>query len=323
MKWLEYRIDTTEQGLEAVYACLEAVGVSSIEMRLSAEHIAADLNECRETWDFADGDVFAAAEPAVIAYIPYDQRDTTGAAIRTAMAGLFAADVGLDLGTLGITVSEIEDQDWAESWKKTFKQLPIGERFLICPSWETPTDAGDRAVVMMDSGLAFGTGQHETTQMCLRLYERSGAAGRHVLDAGCGSGILSIAALIDGAADAVAVDIDEKAVETAEANAKNNGISVDRVTACAGDLLHDAALRERIASRRYNVIFANIVADVIIGLSPYIPALLDEGGVYIVSGIINDRRTEVAETLTRIGFEIVDSIADGEWCAMLARIKRC
>lgn len=317
MKWLEYKIDTTEEGLEAVYARLESIGIDSIEMRLSSEHIAADLDACRDTWDFAERDVTASASPAVVAYIPTADAETLGAKLEAEMRLLAELNTGLSLGTLNVSVSEIEDQDWAENWKKSFKQLPIGERFLVCPAWETPVNAEGRSVIMMESGLAFGTGQHETTRMCLELYDEFGHGGR-ILDVGCGSGILSVGALLDGADTALALDIDGDAVVTARNNAENNGIAPERYSALAGDVLSDTALRAEIGAVRYDAIFANIVAGVIVRLNEFVPDWLAEGGIYIVSGIINERLLEVEASLEQHGFFILKTLCEGEWCAMLA-----
>lgn len=204
------------------------------------------------------------------------------------------------------------DEDWRNNWKKFFNPSPVGERLLIRPTWRDDFDAGDRAVLNIDPGLAFGTGSHETTRLCLEMIERYLKAGAEVLDVGCGSGILAIAALLLGAERAVGVDIDETAVRTAAENAELNGVA-DKFTVLCGDLT------EKI-SGKYDLIVANIVADAIISLSKGVKEFMKDDTVYIMSGIIDTRGDEVVNALSR-DFEIIERVEDGGWVCLAAKSK--
>lgn len=202
--------------------------------------------------------------------------------------------------------------DWANNWKAFFKPLPVGEKLLILPTWEQDSNPENRRVLHIDPGMAFGTGGHETTRLVLETLEQVVQAGDHFLDIGCGSGILSIAALLFGAADALGVDIDELAVKTARENGQLNGMEPPRYTIVQGDLA------EKVTGR-YEVVAANIVADAIIALSPAVPAFLKPGGAYVVSGIIDTREAEVTEALTRCGFRVAARAVERGWVCLLCR----
>lgn len=202
------------------------------------------------------------------------------------------------------------EADWANNWKKYFKPLPIGERLLIQPVWETDCSPGDRQVLYIEPGMAFGTGAHETTRMCLELMERYVAPGMEILDVGCGSGILSVAALLLGAGSAIGVDIDEMAVRTAAENAALNHVD-SRFQAVAG------SLTDRIQGQ-FDLVAANIVADVILTLNDSIGDFLKPGALYLMSGIIDAREEEVLSSLAG-RFELIEVRRDRGWTAIAAR----
>ena len=205
-----------------------------------------------------------------------------------------------------VVTDTVCEQDWANNWKKYFKPLPVGEKLLIRPTWETVDDTENRAVLSIDPGMAFGTGGHDTTRMVLETIERVVTPETDVLDVGCGSGILSIAALLLGARSAVGVDIDALAVKMAVENGAINGMEPPRYVMRQGDLVEQS-------SGQYDLIVANIVADAIIALSRNIPPFLKAGGLYIVSGIIDTRETEVVAALTACGFTIRERHEHGGW----------
>ena len=214
----------------------------------------------------------------------------------------FAAE-GIVATVMTDTVSE---QDWANNWKKYFKPLPVGEKLLIRPTWETVEDTHGRAVLSIDPGMAFGTGGHDTTRMVLEAIEQVVTPDTQVLDVGCGSGILSIAALLLGAQSAVGVDIDALAVKMAVENGAVNGFTPPRYRMLQGDLVEQI-------SGQYDLVVANIVADAIIALSKNIPAFLKKGGVYIVSGIIDTREQDVLQALSACGFVVRERREHGGW----------
>jgi len=213
-----------------------------------------------------------------------------------------------------ITCASCVKEDWINNWKKYFKPIPVGEKLLIRPIWEEEFDSMGRTVLDLEPGLAFGTGTHETTRLCLELLEKYVTPGCDFLDMGCGSGILSVAALLLGAKSAVGVDIDPLAVKTAAENAKNNGVE-DRFTGICGNLAEKV-------SGRFHVIAANIVADIVILLSRDAPKFLYEDSVYIVSGIIDTREQDVLNAIDGV-FEVIERREEKGWIAMALKGKGC
>ncbi len=205
-----------------------------------------------------------------------------------------------------VVTDTVSEQDWANNWKKYFKPLPVGENLLIRPTWETVEDAGGRAILSIDPGMAFGTGGHDTTRMVLEVIERMVSPETDVLDVGCGSGILSIASLLLGARSAVGVDIDALAVKMAVENGAVNGFGPPKYVMRQGDLVEEI-------HGQFDLVVANIVADAIILLSKSIPAFLKTGGMYIVSGIIDTREAEVTQALAACGFTIRERHEHGGW----------
>ena len=217
--------------------------------------------------------------------------------------------VGIDHVVESNTVSEA---DWANNWKKYFKPLPVGEKILICPSWETTDNPENRSILSIDPGMAFGTGGQDTSRLVLETLEKYITDGCDFLDVGCGSGILSIAACLLGAGRALGIDIDALAVKTAIENGELNGLTAPKYEIRLGDLAKDV-------DGKYPVIAANIVADAIIMLSPAIPNLLAENGVYIVSGIIDTREQDVLAALDNCGFTVVERREHGGWLCMVCK----
>lgn len=205
-----------------------------------------------------------------------------------------------------------EEEDWLNNWRQYFHPTPIGEKLLIRPTWRDNYDPGERIVLNIDPGLAFGTGNHETTRLCLETLEKYIHGGEKMLDVGCGSGILAIAGLLLGAKEALGVDIDQMAVKTAEENAQINGVA-DRFNVVCGNLTDKV-------SGKYDVIAANIVADAIIMLSSGVKNFMDENTAYIMSGIIDTRRDDVVNAIKN-DFEIVEEITDNGWVCLVAKAK--
>lgn len=257
--------------------------------------------------DLIDEELLTRDRSHSIIHLYIDPEDNPPEAVAFLRERLAAAGIRSE-----VEANAVREEDWANNWKKYFKPLPVGERLLICPSWETAENPERRAVLSIDPGMAFGTGGHDTTRLVLETLERHIQPGDAFLDVGCGSGILSIAACLLGAGSALGVDIDALAVKTARENGELNGLTPPRYTVMQGDLTRDV-------TGTYPVIAANIVADAIIALSPAIPALLAEGGVYIVSGIIDTRETDVQAALADCGFTVAERHEHGGWLCLVCR----
>lgn len=240
-------------------------------------------------------------------HIYIDPEDTIDEAVSFLRERLTAAKIGHT-----IDLSNVQEDDWLNNWRKFFKPMPVGEKLLINPSWYEDTDPKGRAVLNIDPGLAFGTGKHETTRLCLETLERYIEGGESVLDVGCGSGILGIAAVLLGAESAFGVDIDETAVRTANENAAFNHAD-GKFSAIAGDLVDKV-------QGKYDIIVANIVADAIIALSASVKAFMKPDSVYIVSGIIDTRADDVKNAVGD-SFEIVEENTLGGWYCFVLKSK--
>ena len=218
-----------------------------------------------------------------------------------------------------LSTAFVEDSDWENNWREYYKPIEVGEKLVVVPEWEeAPADG--RVPLVLDPGLIFGTGSHATTRMCLAALEKYASPGKRVLDLGCGSGILGIGALLLGCDSCLGVDIDPKAPDVVMHNAALNGIGPERMTAWAGDILGDASLRARIGEG-YELVLANIVADVIIPLSGMVQQFMSKDGIFICSGIIENRWPETAEALKANGLEILDHRSEEEWHCFVCRIK--
>ena len=313
IKWLEATLETDSAHLEEVTAQLTMNGVNGLVVEDEAE-FRRFLEENRKYWDYVDDNLLERMR-GVCRVKFYVSDDPQG------KAQLAAWTQGIDLP---LSVIPLADNDWAHSWQKYYRPMEIGARLYIVPQWErerAPAPAG-RVPVYLNPGLTFGTGSHASTQLCLGGVERYTAPGMEILDLGCGSGILSIAALTLGASSAMAVDIDPKAVDVAYENAAMNGIGRDRYTVLAGDVLSDPALCDRLAQRRYGLVLANIVADVIIPLSAQVERYLTPDGVFLCSGIIDTRAGEVEAALKANGLEILEAMTQDNWAAFSARLRR-
>ena len=226
-----------------------------------------------------------------------------------------------DLGSLEIALANLQDEDWENNWKQYYQPLPIGEKLLVVPQWLSPENDEGRLPVLLDPGMIFGTGAHASTQMCMIALEQAVHGGETVLDLGSGSGILSITALLLGARTAVGVDIDPKAEDIARENAAINGLGPDRFTAVTGDVIGDKAMMEKL-SGSYDLVLANIVADVIIPLSPVVPHFLKPSGLFLCSGILEQRLSEVRAAIEAAGMDVLGVNMIDDWCQITARLAQ-
>lgn len=317
MDWLEVHIDTNHTGLEPVETMLSALGVDGVVIDDETE-FQDFLENNHQYWDYVDEELETrmAGKSRVTFYL---EANDAGFAklgeVRIALADLKQRRD--DCGSLLMTMDNLQEADWENNWKQYYKPMEIGERLLVIPQWEQ-ADAKGRIPLILDPGLTFGTGSHATTRLCLQALDARIHGGERILDLGCGSGILSIAALRLGAASAFACDIDDKCRTVAYENAALNGITADTYTVRTGDVLTDDTLRAEMGTG-YDMVVANIVADVIIALAPAVRPLLKEGGIFLCSGIIDDRADEVAQHLRNAGWEIVETRSSEGWFSYLCR----
>ena len=317
MQWLELKIDTTPAGITPVSDLVEALGVTGLVIEDEGDfHDFLENN--RQYWDYVDEDLLEAKRGVcrITFYVSADDEGMdTVAKVRIALSELKKSRS--DCGSLVMTMAQMDDADWENNWKQFYKPMEIGERLIVVPEWESAKTHG-RIPLILNPGLTFGTGSHATTRLCLTALEKHVTPGQRVLDLGCGSGILSIAALLLGADHAFACDIDEKCVDVAYENAALNGIGKDKYTVRWGDVLSDKQLRKEMDDQ-YDIIVANIVSDVITGLAPQVRPFLKEGGYFLTSGIIDTRAEEVAQKLRDAGWEIVEERSSEGWFSYLCK----
>lgn len=304
-------------GVEFIVGVLTAAGADCFEIEDPAD-LRELLDEKYVPFDYVDDTLLDRQndEPQVRVYLADNPQGRER--MKEVLEGIarLKEETGFDLGSLETEITETDDGEWADNWKEFFHPLPVGDRFVVKPTWEN-WDPDGRIVLEIDPESSFGSGQHETTSLCLCALEKSDVSGKDVLDMGCGSGILGIGALLLGAKSVFAVDIDRNAVDIAEKNARLN--RVEGFTGICGDLLSDPETYAAVTGRRYGIILANIVADVIIAMAPVFRSVLDEGGILIASGIISPRRDEVIAGLEKNGFTVAGINEKNDWTALICR----
>ena len=317
MQWLELKIDAAPAGLEPVSALLEDLGITGLV--IDDEGDFQDFLEHNHAyWDYVDDQLMQEKKGLCrITFYLEDSPDGYNTLARVRMALSRVKQEHPEYGRLLLTMENMEDADWENNWKQFYKPMEIGSRLLVVPEWEEAADP-TRVKLVLNPGLTFGTGSHATTRLCLQALDTHIHGGERVLDLGCGSGILSIAALRLGAESAFACDIDEKCVDVAYENAALNGIGKDRYTVRWGDVLTDAALRREMGAG-YDIVVANIVADVIMGLSPHVRPFLKPDGLFLCSGIIDDRAAEVLEKLKADGWDVFEQRSSEGWFSYLCK----
>lgn len=322
MNWIEIQIITASAGVDALCAMLTDLGIKGFSIADPAD-FQEFLQNKEGKWDYIDQDLLGMAQgdTTVTVYLPDNAQGAEQlVALRAMLAQIHARDDAQLFGTLELTLKNVREEDWANNWKQYFKPFTVGERLLIKPSWEMCENPWNRAVLEIDPASSFGTGQHHTTRLCLELLEQLMHPGDRVLDLGCGSGILSIGALLLGASGATAVDIEENAAATATENARKNHIDPTLYRVFCGNVLKDETLCREIGDG-YDLICANIVADVLIAMKQLFRQFLRPEGTLIVSGIIMERRDEVLDQLKKAGFALLEVREKEGWAAASLRIS--
>ena len=315
MKWNKFRLKTTTESEDLVSSMLMDLGIQGIEIEDKIPLTQSDKEQM-----FVDILPEIAADDGV-AYISFyleeeEDKDSILASVREELEEMRAY---ANVGECTIEESQTEDVDWVNNWKQYFHQFYVDE-VLIIPSWEEvkPEDE-DKMIIHIDPGTAFGTGMHETTQLCIRQIRKFVTEDTTILDVGCGSGILGMLALKFGAKYSVGTDLDPCAIDATYENMEVNGITRDQYEVMIGNIIDDKEIQDKVGYEKYDIVVANILADVLVPLTPVILHQLKPGGIYITSGIIDDKEETVVNCVKAAGLEVLEVTYQGEWVSVTAR----
>lgn len=315
MKWNKFRLKTTTEAEDIVSSMLADLGINGVQIEDKVPLTAADKEQM-----FVDilPEIEADDGIAYLSFYLEPGADTEAilADVRRELEGMSAY---VNVGECVIEESETEDVDWVNNWKQYFHQFYVDD-ILIIPSWEDvkPEDS-DKMVIHIDPGTAFGTGMHETTQLCIRQIRKFVTPETRILDVGCGSGILGMLALKFGAKHSVGTDLDPCAIDATYENMEVNGICREQYEVMIGNIIDDKAVQDKAGYECYDIVVANILADVLVGLTPVIVNQLKKGGIYITSGIIDDKEQTVVDAVKAAGLEVLEVTYQGEWVSVTAR----
>ena len=307
MAWLEITVHTTQKTLDRTVTALTAAGFSDLVIEDQNE-FEDFLDQNRAYWDYIDESLQQKLQGLSQIKLYLEDTDT---------AGLARLKTLTESKGLQMDVATMAEVNWEESWKDNYPPVPVGEKLIVIPYWLENTE--DRLPVILDPGLTFGTGAHPSTQMVMEFMENRIVPGARCLDLGSGSGILSIAALRLGAEVAVGVDIDPKAEDIARENPGYNGFAAPEFTALTGNVTEDKDLMAQLSRQHWDVVLVNIVADVIIGLAPVLPAFLREDSLVICSGILDTRLKDVTAALEKAGLVVLETHAKEDWRSITAK----
>ena len=315
MKWNKFRLKTTTESEDLVSSMLMDLGIQGIEIEDKIPLTQSDKEQM-----FVDILPEIAADDGV-AYISFyleedDDKETILANVRQELEDMSSYT---DVGECSIEESQTEDVDWVNNWKQYFHQFYVDD-ILIIPSWEEvkPEDE-DKMIIHIDPGTAFGTGMHETTQLCIRQIRKYVKEDTTILDVGCGSGILGMLALKFGAKYSVGTDLDPCAIDATYENMEVNGITRDQYEVMIGNIIDDKEVQDRVGYEKYEIVVANILADVLVPLTPVIVNQMKPNGIYITSGIIEDKEETVVQCVKEAGLEVLEVTHQGEWVSVTAR----
>lgn len=315
MKWKQFRLKTTTQAEDIVSSMLADLGIEGVQIEdkiplteQDKEQMFVDILP-----DIPDDDGTA--------YLTFylDEEEDVAPVLMNVRKELEDMRAFLDVGECTIEESETEDVDWVNNWKQYFHQFYIDD-ILVIPSWENvkPEDS-DKMVIHIDPGTAFGTGMHETTQLCIRALKKYVTSETEILDVGCGSGILGMLALKFGAKHSLGTDLDPCAIDATHENMEVNGIRKDQYEVMIGNIIDDKAVQDAVGYEKYDIVAANILADVLVPLTPVIIHQMKPGAVYITSGIIEDKENVVVDAVKAAGLEVLEVNHQGEWVSVVAR----
>ncbi len=318
MKWKKFTLTTTTQAVDLISCTFDEIGIEGIEIE---DNIPLTEKETKGMFI----DILPELPPDEgVAKVSFylDEDDDIPTMLEKVKEALEELKTFTDLGACTFAESETEDKDWINNWKQYFKPFTV-DHILIKPTWETvPEEHKDKLLIQIDPGTAFGTGMHETTQLCIRQLEKYVTPQSEVLDVGTGSGILGITALKLGAKHVFGTDLDENAITAVGENLEANDISVDKFTVLQGNIIDDKAVQDAVKYDYYDIAVANILADVIIMLQKEIPVHIKKNGIFITSGIIDMKEEAVKEAFeANDAFEIVEITHQGEWVSVTARKK--
>ena len=322
MDWLEVSIYTTPEGIDPLCGRLYNLGVTGLEI-VDKDDFEDFLENNKQYWDYVDEELREKMNGETRVKIYLSDNETGHkmlSAVRDDLISFKSIDADGVFGSLRVEIDSCREEDWENNWKQYFKPIYVGDRLVIKPEWETIPDADGKIVFNIDPGMTFGSGQHETTRLCVETLDTTVKKGDKVLDLGCGSGILSIISLMLGAGEARAVDIDPNCKKIAYSNAALNGIGEDVYTVLDGNILIDEDFKRGTEkSGPYDIVVANIVADVIIPLASDVKRYLKDGGTFIASGIIEMRIDEVREAIEKNGFSIQEIKKENDWYCIISR----
>lgn len=315
MKWNKFRLKTTTEAEEIVTSMLMDLGIQGVEIEDKIPLTAKDKEQM-----FVDILPVTEADDG-IAYLSFylDEEEDKEAMLAKVREGLEETSLYANVGEGTIEESQTEDVDWVNNWKQYFHQFTVDD-VLIIPSWEDvkPEDE-DKMIIHIDPGTAFGTGMHETTQLCIRAIKKYVHEGDKVLDVGCGSGILGMLALKFGAGYSVGTDLDPCAIDATHENMEVNGISKDQYEVMIGNIIDDKEVQDAAGYEEYDIVAANILADVLVPLTPVVIHQMKKGGIYITSGIIEEKEQVVVDAVEAAGLTVLEVNHQGEWVSVVAR----
>lgn len=318
MKWIKISVDTTTEAVDLVGCLFDELGLEGIEIEDKAP-----LSEEDKKRMFIDILPDIGEDDGTATVSSYVKEEEYTDSIRDGMEkGLDKLRAFASVGAGTVTVSIRDDKEWVDNWKQYFKPFRVAEDIIIKPTWEQLSETGhDDLVVEIDPGTAFGTGSHETTKLCIESIRKYVTKDTAMLDVGCGSGILSIIGKLLGAKTAVATDIDAQAIRITKENMEVNGLPQEAITTYTGNIIDDVQLQEKVGSGCYDLVVANILADIIIPLSAVIAKHMKQEALFVSSGIIDMKREEVREALGANGFEIVEENTLKDWVSFVAKKK--